>query len=383
VAEKKDRLIQGLEDELAASRSLVAQLRAEIASLTNDLAESKKAFDKLKSQYDRLYSELYGGGNERILIVRAIALRMSELHKENERRRIVAEWNRYAQMKKNQRAMGVESSEDEEEPTTPSGTKKKEVPRDPVSYAKELNNDLAIANARIKELEAKVAELTELADSEKTRADVRTEELEEALQHVAELEQKVEGLEASLDFERTLRGDEAKKMREEIDALKRQITELLAGDPYMIWMEGRIEQLLHENDVLTDHRDMYLANRRRVAPESVGELCVRCATQVMWRDWLPDPCPIPGAEGTRDPRARGLETGVASIEYDLLDVSRTGVSALPRHRSEGKFRSPLRTPPTRAGTPMTPEASGAAWRPKSRTNALKLPGLPEIKPGWL
>lgn len=191
-------------------------------------------------------------------------------------------------------------------------------------------------------------------------------------------------LQSILEFEKSKLGDEANKMRAEIEALKRQIAELLAGDPYMIWMEGRIEQLLHENDVLTDHRDMYLANRRRVAPESVGELCVRCATQVMWRDWLPDPCPVPGAEGTRDVRSRGFEVGVASIEYNMLDVSKTGASALPRHRSEGKFRSPARTPSTRAGTPMTPEGSGTALlRPKSRSNGLKLPGLPEIKPGWV
>lgn len=99
---------------------------------------------------------------------------------------------------------------------------------------------------------------------------------------------------------------------------------------------------------------------------------------------MPDPCPLPGAEDVRDTRSRGLERGIASIEYNLLDVSKPGVAALPRHRSEGKFRSPIRTPSTRAGTPMTPDASSASLvRPKSRTNALKLPGLPEIKAGWV
>ena len=94
--------------DLGDARTLIASLRAEIANLTNELAEARKAYEKLKIHFDKLYAELYGGGDgERIKVCRTIALRMSELHKESERRRIVAEWCRYAQMKKNQRAMGI------------------------------------------------------------------------------------------------------------------------------------------------------------------------------------------------------------------------------------------------------------------------------------
>jgi hypothetical protein len=286
-------------------------------------------------------------------------------------------------MKKNQRAMGIESDDDDAEPGSPSAAKKSQAVRDPVAFAKDLKEDLDKANAYIKDLEAKIAILSTDLENETERANIASAELGRAKTQIEELESEVNRLEGVLEREKSMRGDEAKLMRAEIEALKRQITELLAGDPYMIWMEGRIEQLLHENDVLTDHRDTFLANRRRVAPESVGELCVRCATQVMWRDWLPDPCPVTGAATTRDGRA-GLEAGVASIEYDLLDVSKTGVAAFARQGSLGKLRSPARTPPTRAGTPMTPEGSSRAamLRPKSR-GGLKLPGLPEIKAGWV
>ena len=149
-----------------------------------------------------------------------------------------------------------------------------------------MNEELARANERIKELEARLKELGDECENERERANENERELIKYKGLCKQLEEQVEQLEDKLENEKSQRGTETQMMRKEIEALKRQINELLAGDPYMVWMEGRVEQLLHENDVLTDHRDTYLKNRRLVAPEMVGELCVRCATQVLAPDKL-------------------------------------------------------------------------------------------------
>lgn len=287
---------------------------------------------------------------------------------------VFASWRSAAKLLKLQRAAGIESSsEAEEEALSPEEKQKRKEQKQPV----DLSAKLAEAVERIAALEAEIAELQrQLQASNGREEDLRRANgaLEE---QVRKLQQRIAELEKLLQTEKADRKEEVDALKHQIDKLKIQIAELLAGDPYVVWMEGRIKQLTHENDVLVEHRDMYLKNQRRVAPEFAGELCMRCATQVLWRDWVDGPVDAAEQKGQKRPYSaaeqKRLGETSASITYNLHET-------LPGSRSAARLH--LKTPPTPSTRTSTPHSERGSPRRQKTARSLKLPGLPEIRPAW-
>lgn len=131
-----------------------------------------------------------------------------------------------------------------------------------------------------------------------------------ATQHAEQMalaQRRIFELEELLKAEQQRREDEMRLMQDKVRRLEAENRRLIEGDEYIVWMEGRLDTLEKENDALKQMRDTYIAQRRRVTAEKTGELCIRCARQIVWRDWVEnDSQPSrPSSAG----RPAGLEQG--------------------------------------------------------------------------
>lgn len=149
----------------------------------------------------------------------------------------------------------------------------------------------------------------ELAASRQETLHARNALARAARQHAEQqalAQARIETLDRELRAERADRAAERAKLDAQIRHLEEENRRLIQGDEYIVWMEGRVDTLERENDSLKAMRDTYTAQRRRVAPEKTGELCIRCARQIVWRDWMEaEEVTRPSSAGHKP----GLETG--------------------------------------------------------------------------